>query len=597
MGEKSKSVASQLSCLSAALLLMLSLVFTGTVSAFADGGEVAKVGGSTYGSLAEAVSAAQPGDTVELLTDTTVTEGIVINKKVSLILGDKTISYAPTYSKAAYVALFSIEEQGELSIEGGRIEGPTGDTAAGYDGKVMIDVDGGKLFYKSGTMTAGGRGSDGMYGIYVLRGGVVELGLPADVQAGTGASGPEITTWFAAIGTNNTTAPATVTIHGGFYTALASPQNDSTWWAYFAAPVYAAANGTYELKGGTFTGYYGLSSRYLDTAQDITIADVSFNTQSKQLFIDNRKGSTDTPDRHIKSTSSALSLPDGLSWFITATPGVYEAGTAVARITKGDPATEHLFASLAEAVLAAESGDTVELLTDTTAKVVVENKSIQLDLGGHTLTAVATWGLETKGSAELTLKNGTIASGSGGVAVRDNSLCTVTEGVKIDAPSWGVYAADTSTLNVEGGEIYSVLALSTNGRKGQAATINVYGGSVVGNKTDSDNFSAGVYLPSGTLNVFNGTIVGNEAAIMEIEDENNFNAKTYSSAPKSVYYKKKGKERRDSADIDGDEDDLDKNDKNKEDEIEENEQNEIEERINKVNEDYFHLKYEMRYFV
>ena len=29
----------------------------------------------------------------------------------------------------------------------------------------------------------------------------------------------------------------------------------------------------------------------------------------------------------------------------------------------------------------------------------------------------------------------------------------------------------------------------------------------------------------------------------------------------------------------------------------ENEQNEIEERINKVNEDYFHLKYEMRYFV
>ena len=82
---------------------------------------------------------------------------------------------------------------------------------------------------------------------------------------------------------------------------------------------------------------------------------------------------------------------------------------------------------------------------------------------------------------------------------------------------------------------------------------------------------------------------GNEAAIMEIEDENNFNAKTYSSAPKSVYYKKKGKERRDSADIDGDEDDLDKNDKNKEDEIEE--------RINKVNEDYFHLKYEMRYFV
>ena len=92
---------------------------------------------------------------------------------------------------------------------------------------------------------------------------------------------------------------------------------------------------------------------------------------------------------------------------------------------------------------------------------------------------------------------------------------------------------------------------------------------------------------------------GNEAAIIEIEDENNFNPKTYSSAPKSVYFRKKGKERRDSADIDGEEDeDLDKKDNKNEDEInEENEQKEINERINKVNDEYFHLKYELRYFV
>ena len=92
---------------------------------------------------------------------------------------------------------------------------------------------------------------------------------------------------------------------------------------------------------------------------------------------------------------------------------------------------------------------------------------------------------------------------------------------------------------------------------------------------------------------------GNEAAIIEIEDENNFNPKTYSSAPKSVYFRKKGKERRDSADIDGEEDeDLDKKDNKNEDEInEENEQKGINERINKVNDEYVHLKYELRYFV
>jgi len=89
---------------------------------------------------------------------------------------------------------------------------------------------------------------------------------------------------------------------------------------------------------------------------------------------------------------------------------------------------------------------------------------------------------------------------------------------------------------------------------------------------------------------------GNEASIVEIEDENNFNLKTYSAAPKETYYKKKKytKERRDSADIDGEEDvEMTKEDNSKEDENKEKR----EENIIKMNEEYFHLKYEMRYFV
>ena len=91
---------------------------------------------------------------------------------------------------------------------------------------------------------------------------------------------------------------------------------------------------------------------------------------------------------------------------------------------------------------------------------------------------------------------------------------------------------------------------------------------------------------------------GNEAAVIEIEDENNFNFKTYSAAPKGVYIKRKyKKERRDSADIDGDEDMIEDDVKKNEDEKGDKENKEIEERINRVNEEYFHLKYELRYFV
>ena len=77
---------------------------------------------------------------------------------------------------------------------------------------------------------------------------------------------------------------------------------------------------------------------------------------------------------------------------------------------------------------------------------------------------------------------------------------------------------------------------------------------------------------------------GNEAAIIEIEDENNYSFKTYSA--------------RDSADIDGDGDyEENNNDKKNEEGKSNKEENDIENRINKVNEDYFHLKYELRYFV
>ena len=83
---------------------------------------------------------------------------------------------------------------------------------------------------------------------------------------------------------------------------------------------------------------------------------------------------------------------------------------------------------------------------------------------------------------------------------------------------------------------------------------------------------------------------GNEAAIIEIEDENNYLFKTYSAAPKDIYKEKKlPNEKRDSSD--GDEDDFEMKD-----EIN-NEKENRENKMNKINEEYFHLKYELRYFV
>ncbi|MBQ9554262.1 hypothetical protein IJU97_04910 [bacterium] len=80
-----------------------------------------------------------------------------------------------------------------------------------------------------------------MYGVYVLNGGTAVFGNASD------STGPTITSHFAAIGTNNTTAPANITVYGGNYTANATPTNNE-WWSYFCAPIYAAAAGTFNVQ-------------------------------------------------------------------------------------------------------------------------------------------------------------------------------------------------------------------------------------------------------------------------------------------------------------------------------------------------------------
>ena len=89
---------------------------------------------------------------------------------------------------------------------------------------------------------------------------------------------------------------------------------------------------------------------------------------------------------------------------------------------------------------------------------------------------------------------------------------------------------------------------------------------------------------------------GNEAAIIEIEDENNYVFKTYSAAPKETYYKKRKnyRERRDSADIDGEDVEMKEEDKKNDND---NEKENIDNKLSQMNEEYFHLKYELRYFV
>ena len=225
--------------------------------------------------------------TIQLKDSVTLDKPININSgKIILDLSGKSINVTkktvtenekPEYLRNG----ITVRGSADLTITGnGQITGPSNEDCKDLDSKALIEVQGtdAKLTVLNGKISAGGVNDCGMYGIYVYNGGNVVLG---NTEAG-----PIIETWFAAIGENNTTSPANITVNNGTYAEKATPA-DSDWWAYFCAPIYASASGNVTINGGTFNGYYGISSRYKNVEQNITISGGTFNGSRNAIFVDN----------------------------------------------------------------------------------------------------------------------------------------------------------------------------------------------------------------------------------------------------------------------------------------------------------------------
>ncbi len=135
-----------------------------TLKTTGDESAVATIGGVGYASLAEAIAAAEDGDTVALLAD--VTEDVVINKNITLDLGGKTLTGTKTASKAT----LTIAKGATATVKNGIVLGTANSyytiqnngtatfediiATAGNTGSSMID-NFGTLTINSGTYTGG----------------------------------------------------------------------------------------------------------------------------------------------------------------------------------------------------------------------------------------------------------------------------------------------------------------------------------------------------------------------------------------------------------------------------------------------------------
>ena len=132
-------------------------------------GHAAEINGQFYGSIQEAINAAENGDTITLIKDVVLAESIKISSEVTIDLNGRNIT---TQYDDRVVEIFYVDKNGVLTIKGegelyaSMLENAT-DTE--YVGCISA-VDGGKVTIENGTFI-----SDGCTAIYATRGGSVTI--------------------------------------------------------------------------------------------------------------------------------------------------------------------------------------------------------------------------------------------------------------------------------------------------------------------------------------------------------------------------------------------------------------------------------------
>lgn len=165
------------------------------------------------------------------------------------------------------------------------------------------------------------------------------------------------------------------------------------------------------------------------------------------------------------------------------------------------------YTSLADAITAAEAGQTVRLLANATEDVTID-KNITLDLGGKTLTNTGAGKatITIAKDATATVKNGSVVGGTSYYNIQNNGTATF-EGLTATAGNTGSSMIDNiGTLTITSGEYTGGLDTIKNEPN---AKLTVDGGTFTLTKGTSDGFT-GVIFNYGELTINDGTFIQND---------------------------------------------------------------------------------------
>lgn len=230
----------------------------------------------------------------------------------------------------------------------------------------------------------------------------------------------------------------------------------------------------------------------------------------------------------VKNTAGEeVTTEDALAWKTTKKITL-KTTTEVASVTNAKGVSVN-FATLADAIAAAQAGETVTLLADVesvSVTTVVAGKDIVLDLNGKTLTSTANNGITIEATAKLTVKDSltggkVVATGKYSNAIENKGTLVIESG-SFEAVYGAIRALGGSTTTISGGTFASstgrygmyywangtALSVTVNGglfknpvstamENGKVA-LSIKGGSFASDLTDYCGADAGTYLDKET---------------------------------------------------------------------------------------------------
>lgn len=470
---------------------------------------VATIGNTNgYLTLEAAVAAAQSGDIVKLVKDTS--ENIIIpnGKTIVIDLNGKKLTNADSHT---------IVNNGNLTIQGsGTVDNVTHQKAA------LVNY--GTAVLNGGTYTRSlenpennkdNSGGNSYYTILNDKGGNMTINAGVEVT-----NVGHFSSMICNGGDANSSAMSKLTIHGGVFSGgINTVKNDELGELTITDGSFSNASQCVimnwhkaNISGGTFETNEGaetvlFTAKYHDTRAigkltltggtyicktDQALLCDRYNNNEKYLGTASIAGGTFSRQPEAKYIAAGYEAKDNgnNTWTVGAA-----ASAAFAAQVGGV-----MYTTLADALAAADENAIVKLLEDVTGQVAIPaGKKLTLDLNGKTITHSGTAIIN---NGTLIVKNGAVDStGNCGIGVGSNSETTILSDVTVTAQESAVITSKSTgaKIFIEGGTFTStdnaVIAGNGSERTGNPNIIVINGGTFNGGITTAGYVACGIYAP------------------------------------------------------------------------------------------------------